>query len=58
MGLYAGGMCGSGLSDIGKRFVNQSRKVVGAGHPALESQNLDANFAFRNQMPPAYQRKG
>lgn len=58
MGLYAGGMCGSGLMDIGKKYVNTARKLVGAGHPALESQNLDANFAFRNQMPPAYQRKG
>jgi len=58
MGLYAGGaMYGSGLSDIGKRFVNQSRKMVGAGHPALESQNLDANFLRSNQMPPAYQRR-
>jgi len=63
MGLYAGGaMYGGGFSsslkDIGKKFVNQSRAIVGTGHPALESQNLDANFAFRNQMPPAYQRKG
>lgn len=58
MGLYAGGaMCGSGLSDIGKRFVNQSRKMVGAGHPSLLSQNEDANFLMSNQFPPAYQRK-
>lgn len=66
MGLYAGGNCGycegegfkSSLQDMGKKFVNTSRKMVGTGHPAMESQALDANFAFRNQMPPAYQRKG
>ena len=59
MGLYAGGMCGSGslLKDVGKRFVNQSRAIVGTGHPALESQNLDANFLRSNQMPPSYQRR-
>ena len=60
MGIYAGGMCGEGslLKDIGKRFVNQSRAIVGTGHPALASQNLDANFLRSNQMPPMYQRKG
>lgn len=67
MGLYAGGMCGmcgmcgegfkSQLKDIGKKFVNQSRNIVGSGHPAIESQNLDANFLMSNQMPPAYQRR-
>lgn len=67
MGLYSGyGMCGgmmgegikSKLQDIGKKYVNSGRSMVGMGHPALDSQALDANFAFRNQMPPAYQRKG
>jgi hypothetical protein len=59
MGLYAGGMIGEGslLKDIGKRFVNQSRAIVGTGHPSLESQNLDANFLRSNQYPPAYQRR-
>jgi len=63
MGLYSGyGMMGEGLKsrlqDIGKKYVNSGRSMVGMGHPALDSQALDANFAFRNQMPPAYQRKG
>lgn len=61
MGLYAGGSmygCGftSTLRDMGKKYVNQSRSMVGAGHPALESQHQDANFLSRNQMPPAWQR--
>lgn len=66
MGLYAGGMCGqcmcgegfkSSLRDIGKKFVNTSRNIVGAGHPALLSQPMDANFLSSNQMPPSYQRR-
>ena len=59
MGLYAGGMIGEGslLKDIGKKFVNQSRAIVGTGHPSLLSQNLDANFLMSNQFPPAYQRR-
>ena len=65
MGLYAGsgmgGMQGEGfksqLQDIGKKFVNSGRKMVGMGHPAMESQALDANFLMSNQMPPAYQRR-
>lgn len=58
MGLYAGGMCGGSLlKDVGKRFVNQSRAIIGTGHPGLDSQNLDANFLMSNQMPPAYQRR-
>ena len=59
MGLYAGGMIGESslLKDIGKRFVNQSRAIIGTGHPGLLSQNLDANFLMSNQMPPAYQRR-
>lgn len=68
MGLYAGasgrgigmGMYGCGiqsaLRDMGKRYVNQSRAIVGMGHPGLESQPNDANFLSRNQMPPAFQR--
>lgn len=66
MGLYSGyGMSGSmmgeglksSLRDIGKKFVNSGRSMVGMGHPALESQALDANFLMGNQMPPAYQRR-
>lgn len=69
MGLYAGGMCGcreremcgngikSSLRDIGKNYVNNARKMIGMGHPALESQALDVNFLANNQMPPAYQRR-
>jgi len=64
MGLYtmSGGMCGgeglkSKLHDIGKKYVNTGRNMVGMGHPALESQSLDANFLMNSQMPPAYQRR-
>ncbi len=66
MGLYSGyGMCGgmmgeglkSRLHDIGKKYVNSGRSMIGMGHPALESQSLDANFLMGNQMPPAYQRR-
>lgn len=57
MGLYAGAGFSSSLKDIGKKFVNQSRAIVGTGHPALESQNLDANFFMQNQYPPSYQRR-
>jgi hypothetical protein len=56
MGIYAGGSLTSSLRDMGKRYVNQSRSMVGMGHPALESQHDDANFLSRNQMPPAWQR--
>ena len=56
-GLYTGAGISSQLKDIGKKFVNQSRNIVGTGHPALESQNLDANFLMSNQMPPSYQRR-
>lgn len=59
MGLYT--MSGNGLKsslrDIGKNYVNNARKIVGMGHPALESQALDVNFLANNQMPPAYQRR-
>lgn len=69
-GLYAGSSSGRGLGagmytgmgmvshmkDVGKKYVNSGRKMVGAGHPALESQALDANFLSRTQMPPSYQR--
>lgn len=64
MGLYSGGCCdmmGEGiksrLQDIGKKYVNSGRSMVGMGHPALDSQALDANFLMGNQMPPAYQRR-
>jgi len=66
MGLYAGGCMGgcmggegfkTDLRDMGKRFVNSGRKMVGTGHPSLESQNLDANFFMQNQYPPSYQRR-
>jgi hypothetical protein len=61
MGLYAGGMCGEGiksaLHDGSKKFVNQARSIIGSGHPALSSNNLDANFLASNQLPPAYQRR-
>jgi len=62
MGLYSGyGMMGEGiksrLQDIGKKYVNSGRSMIGMGHPALESQNLDANFLSQNQMPPSYQRR-
>lgn len=65
MGVYAGGccdcMCGSGfksqLRDVGKKFINQSRSIVGTGHPALLSQNADANFLMSNQFPPSYQKR-
>lgn len=71
MGIYTmgGGMCGcreremcgdglkSKLHDIGKKYVNSGRSMIGMGHPALDSQALDANFLMGNQMPPAYQRR-
>lgn len=61
MGLYSGSMMGEGikskLQDIGKKYVNSGRSMIGMGHPALESQALDANFLSQNQMPPAYQRR-
>jgi len=61
MGLYSGGMCGEGiksaLHDGSKKFVNQARSIIGTGHPALLSNNLDANFLASNQLPPAYQRR-
>lgn len=63
-GLYAGASSGRGIGmgmmshmkDVGKKYVNSGRKMVGAGHPALESQALDANFLSRTQFPPSYQR--
>jgi len=56
MGMYAGAGLASTLKDMGKKFVNQSRTMVGSGHPALDSNPEDANFLSRNQMPPSYQR--
>jgi len=56
MGMYSGGNIQSSLRDMGKRYVNQSRSIVGMGHVALESQAESANFLSHNQFPPAYQR--
>jgi hypothetical protein len=61
-GLYAGAASGRGMPgmtparNISKKFVNLSRKLMGGELQALESQAMDANFAFRNTLPPAYQR--
>jgi hypothetical protein len=62
MGLYAGGgMGGEGfktdLHDVGKKYVNSARNMVGTGHPAMASQASDANFLSHTQFPPAYQRR-
>lgn len=62
MGLYAGGCMGgegfkSALHDTGKKYVNTARKMVGMGHPAMESQANDVNFLSHTQFPPAYQRR-
>jgi len=62
MGLYAGRGVGgddfkTSLSDMSRDYVNSGRKMVGMGHPALESQAMDANFLANTQMPPAYQRR-
>lgn len=60
-GLYAGAASGRGLAgmpparDISKKFVNLSRKLMGGELQALQSQAADANWAFRNTLPPAYQ---
>lgn len=49
MGLYAGRRTyGGGM--MGGALLNVSNSHL---PPALQSQNLSANFAFRNQMPPA-----
>lgn len=56
MGMYSGMGMMSHMKDVGKKYVNTGRKMVGMGHPAIESQALDANFLSRNQFPPSYQR--
>ena len=49
MGLYAGRRTyGGGMG--GGALLNVSNSHL---PPALQSQNLSANFAFRNQLPPA-----
>lgn len=61
-GLYAGAASGRGMPgmaparDISKKFVNLSRKLMGGELQALQSQAADANWAFRNTLPPSYQR--
>lgn len=61
-GLYAGAASGRGLPgmaparDISKKFVNLSRKLMGGEIQAIQSQAADANWAFRNTLPPSYQR--
>ena len=61
-GLYAGAASGRGMpgmapmKKISTKFVDLSRKLMGGQLQALESQAADANFAFRNTLPPQYQR--
>jgi hypothetical protein len=62
-GLYAGSASGRGMPGmtpargLSKKFVNLSKKLMGGELQALESQAMDANFAFRFTLPPAYQVK-
>ena len=52
-GLYAGAASGRGFPGmapargISKKFVNMSRKLMGGELQALQSQALDANYAFK-----------
>lgn len=60
-GLYAqSGMRGRGSCCMGNR--NSKDLISGKGvrvlPPALQSQPFDANFQFRNTLPPAYQMIG
>ena len=62
-GLYAGAASGRGLPSLGaplkkvsSKFVDLSRKLMGGELQALTSQASDANWAFRNTLPPSYQR--
>lgn len=61
-GLYAGAASGRGMPGmapmrkISTKFVDLSRKLMGGQLQALESQAADANFMFRNTLPPQYQR--
>lgn len=64
-GLYAGAASGRGMAsmagmppkkDISKKYVSVSRKLMGGELQALQSQAIDANWAFRYTLPPAYQR--
>jgi hypothetical protein len=49
-GLYAGRARGMGMGMSGGALLGVHN---GNLPPALQSQNLSANFAFRNQLPPA-----
>ena len=49
-GLYAGRARGQGIGMSGGALLGLANNQL---PPALQSQNLSANFAFRNQMPPA-----
>lgn len=49
-GLYAGRARGQGIGMGGGALLGLANNQL---PPALQSQNLSANFAFRNQMPPA-----
>ena len=61
-GLYAGAASGRGMPGmapmrkVSTKFVDLSRKLMGGQLQAIESQAADANFAFRNTLPPQYQR--
>ena len=61
-GLYAGAASGRGMPGmapmrkISTKFVDLSRKLMGGELQALESQAMDANFAFRRTLPVQYQR--
>ena len=62
-GLYAGAASGRGMPSLGapmrkasSKFVDLSRKLMGGELQALNSQAADANWAFRNTLPPSYQR--
>jgi hypothetical protein len=61
-GLYAGAASGRGMPGmapmrkISTKFVDLSRKLMGGELQALDSQAMDANFAFRRTLAPQYQR--
>lgn len=60
-GLYAGAASGRGMPGMAPlrkastKFVDLSRKLMGGELQALQSQAMDANFAFRRTLPPQYQ---
>lgn len=61
-GLYAGAASGRGMPGMAPlrkastKFVDLSRKLMGGELQALQSQAMDANFAFRRTLPPTFQR--